>query len=466
MRTRRILAMLVVAVVALQGLAGATVAQGPAGTWATGIQIQNQSDSAPANITIEFYWAVGTPNEGQLALTFNDTVAAGQSKTYYVPSHIPGLPDNFVGSAVVESDQPVAAILNTTNTEENVPKRLGAATGVLTPSTTVYAPYLRKAYYNRNSYIAVQNTTGETAQVTVDYKDAAGNPLPDAKETATIPAYSTKIFYQDQNANLPSGFFGSATITGSKELAVVINNANSGATAAEAGFESYNGFSPGDASTKLYLPKLTINYYNFQSGFQIQNAGTSAATMTIVYNFKGQTYSQTSPTIQPGAAWSVALNNPPKSGLPADLAGPGSAVVTSSEKMVGVVIEVNTETGFSVISNAVPDGSGTTTVLFPKFDRTYYGYNGGIQVQNIGTAATQVTATFSYPGRADVTTSPVTVQPGGSTYWYAPNVPGLTEAFGGSVVVTSTGQPIVGVYTGRNDTISGDSYTAYNGIQR
>ncbi|MBC7237844.1 MAG: hypothetical protein H5T69_18535, partial [Chloroflexi bacterium] len=421
--------------------------------------------------TITFYWAVGTPNAGTVAHTFNDVIEAGKSKTYYVPAHIPGLPNDFVGSAVVTADQPVAAILNTTRTD-GTNKRIGAATGVLSPATKVFAPYLRKDYYGRNSYIAIQNTSDQTATVTVTYYDHTGAQIAAATENLTIPPYTTAISYQDQNANLPggggsSGFHGSAVIEGNQPLAVVVNNANSGTSPTTSGFESYNG--QGTGATKLYLPKLTVNYYDYQSSFTVQNAGTAATAVNVEYNFGGTTYTHSNPSLAPGAAWPVYLASPAQSNLPSGISGSGSAIITASQPLLAVVTEVyeQGDKGFAVITSAVPDGTGTSTVLFPKFARTYYNYNGGIQIQNIGTQPTVLTATFSQAGRTDVVVTSPTIQPGGSYFWYGPNVTGLTENFGGSVtVVSSNGQPIAGIYTERNDTEPGDSYTAYNGIQK
>jgi len=465
MKAGRVLVILALGIVVLLVLGLGVAAQGPGGTWVSGIQIQNQSDAYTTTITIEFFRTDGT-----VAKVFTDTIAAGKSKTYYVPAHIPGLEDDFIGSAVVSSSQPVAAILNTQEDSpgtEAEPKRLGSAIGVAEPATEAFAPYLRKGYYGRNSYMAVQNTSGSEATVYVSYRDGSGAALPTAGETAVVPEYSTKIFYQDASANLPSGFYGSAVITSTAPLAVVVNNANESTSYQTSGFESYNGFSSGAAKTKLYLPKLTINYYGYQTGFQIQNAGTVAATMAMSYTFGSTSYYKTSPSIEPGAAWSVYLANYPKSGLPEGLSGPGAAIVTSGQPMVGVVIENKSDLGYSAISSAVPDGSGSSTVLFPKFDRTYYDYNGGIQVQNLGTVATTLQATFSLAGRTDVTVTSDPVPPGGSAYWYGPNVSGLTEAFYGSVVVISLeDQPIAGVYTSKNGVKKGDSYTAYNGIQK
>ena len=143
--------------------------------------------------------------------------------------------------------------------------------------------------------------------------------------------------------------------------------------------------------------------------------------------------------------------------------------------MVGVVTEVNNSRGFAVITSAFPDGQATTSVVFPKFDSQFSGYNGGIQVQNLGTATTNMVAVYSGGGLAtDLVDTWPNIQPKASFSVTGPNVvadDGVTKLpanFNGSVVVTSTGgQPIAGIYTSRNDDFTrGDTYTAYNGINK
>jgi len=459
MKVIRIVLTLLLVAIAVQAFGLGGMAEGPVGTWVSGIQVQNQS-STTANITIEFRWAQNSSKPGQLAFTITDTIAGNQSKVYYLPS-ITGFPEDFVGSAVVSSDQPVAAILNTSKTAagtETDPKRIGAASGVLDPATTVYAPYLRKNYSGRNSYIAVQNTSTETAVVGITYRDHTGAEVAAAHETAVLSPTTTKIFYQDSNAGLPNEFHGSAVISGTQPVAVVVNNANDGTSWDKSQFESYNGLN--QSATKLWVPKITANYSGYNTGLTIQNVGSSPATMQLVSTYGNLT----SPAIQPGAAWSVYL---PTSFPSASTSG--SATITSDQPVVGVVSENKQSKGYGVVWSATPDGTGTVTVLFPKFDRNYSGYNGGIQIQNIGTAATTMQATFSFPGLTDVSITSGSIAAGNSWSVYGPSVAGLSEGFHGSVTVVSLGgQPIAGIYTSKNDgaTAMGDYYSAYNGIQK
>jgi len=167
--------------------------------------------------------------------------------------------------------------------------------------------------------------------------------------------------------------------------------------------------------------------------------------------------------------------------------GSGSAVVESSSQPIVAIVNIdyrayvgslaNSE-GRGATYNAFLEGEATNTVFFSQVASRYYGYCGGIQIQNVGSSTATVTATFSASGFSDVTVS-ASVAPGASVQWYAPNVtlsgsdPYLQ--WNGSVVVTTDeGDLIVGVANNsvRVDTDTryavnyGDNYSEYNGVNK
>jgi len=473
---KRLRVLLVLALV-ITGLGTGVLGVGAQGgrTWVSGIMIQNQSTTDVANITVIFYW--DEAHGGAEAYRFSDTIDPGKAKSYYVPSasETSGLPEGFIGSAVVSSDQPVAANVNTQvpaseGTSPSNPIRIGTSSGVLTPSTDLYFPQVMKEYYGWNSYLAVQNTASSSASVTVQYYSSAGTLV--ATDTQTISPYSTYIFRQSENATLPNGFVGSAKATGTQELAGICNFYNSESSYTEAQFHSYNAFAGGQ--TKLNVPRVVKDYYNYQSGLTVQNVGTAATTVTVTYYFGGTAYTQTSPSIGPNAAWGVYLGS--EAQLPASMAGvsgSGSAVIQSDggQPVVAIINEDNRTLGYGVTYNAFLDGEETTTVLFPQVTAKFYGYCSGIQVQNVGTSTANLTITYSMAGRADVTKSG-TAAPGESYSAFAPSE-GVGSDFNGSVVVTSN-QPIVGITNmsyrydvdPRYGQKYGDSFTTNNGINK
>jgi len=473
--SKRVRILLVLALVVAGLGTGILTANAQGGrTWVSGIMIQNQSTTDVANITVIFYW--DEAHGGAEAHRFSDTIDPGKSKSYYVPSagETSGLPEGFIGSAVVSSDQPVAANVNTQvpgneGSTPDLPIRVGTSSGVLVPSTDLYFPQLMKEYYGWNSYIAVQNTASSSASVTVQYYSSTGTLV--ATDVQTVGPYTTYIFRQSENTSLSNGFVGSAKVTGTQELAGICNFYNSENTYIEAQFHSYNAFSGG--ATLLNVPRVVKDYYDYQSGLTVQNVGTSATTVTVTYYFGGTAYTQTSPSIDPNAAWGVYLGN--EAALPATMAGvngTGSAKIESSgQPVVAIVNEDNRNVGFGVTYNAFLSGEETTSVLFPQVTAKFYGYCGGIQIQNVGTSTANLTITYSMSGRADVTKSG-TAEPGQSYSAFAANE-GLGDDFNGSVVVTSN-QPIVGIANmayrsdvdGRYGTKYGDSMTTNNGINK
>ncbi|NLG27740.1 MAG: hypothetical protein GX557_07490, partial [Chloroflexi bacterium] len=438
---------------------------------------QNQSETETAHITVNFYWAEGTALAGQVAHTFTDEIAPGKSVSYYVPtnSKTAGLPADFVGSAVVSSDQPVAANLNTQlpsdlGADPNNPMRMGTASGVLEPAGKLFFTQVMKAYWGWDSYIAVQNTGSDTANVTVRYyNDSNGAQV--TTESAAIHPYSTKIFRQSEVAGLPTNWAGSAVVEAadSKPLAGVANFFADGTPYADAMFQSYNAAAAG--ATKLYVPRVVKDYWGYQGGLKIQNVGTAPTDVTITYRFGANSYTQTIENLGPNQAKGLYMGTPSQVPALAGVVGSGSAVIESSgQPIIATANEDNRTEGFGVTYNAIPDGGQTNAVLFPQITAKYYGFCGGVQVQNVGGSDATVTAVFSMQGRTDVTVS-ASVPSMGSVSWFAPSVVGAD--FNGSVVV-SAAQPLVGIGNGsyRSDVDNrygvkyGDSFTTYNGINK
>ena len=186
MRRKLLTAGVLVSLVVIVGLALTMVGAFPGGTapsyaetvkatstMVSGIQVMNQSSSVTATITIDFYNQSGTKVTSKA-----DTIAPSASKSYYTPS-ITTLTNGFIGSAVVSSDEPVVAILNTqtpsgAGVSSSDPFRIGSSSGVKATSTTLYFPQVERHYYNWNSSMYVQNTTSSSATVIVQFISSNG----------------------------------------------------------------------------------------------------------------------------------------------------------------------------------------------------------------------------------------------------------------------------------------------------
>jgi len=478
----RFLAVVAVALALAVGMGQIAHAQGPGGSWASGIACVNLDSSNAADITLTFY----QHDSSTVALTYNDTIAAGGSKTYFTPSSPPGVPSGFLGSVVVASTAPVSCNVNTqkqsTGTQSD-PYRIGTSAGLSAASAapTVYAPQVMKGFYGWNSYIAVQNTATSAVTVTVSYKDSSGNAVPAATESVLIPAQSMHVFYQDANSGLPSSFLGAATIKaadGTSALATVVNFYNSGTDSSTAQLHSYNGFTSG--ANKLYVPRFVRNFYGYNSGLSIQNIGTANTTVKITFTFAGNTYVYNSSAIAPGAALPLyAPGITELSGVDSLPMGQrfGSAIieVTSGGPVIAIVNEDNRggagvpaeRAGQGSTYNAIADGTQTKTVFFPQIARHAGGvFSGGFQIAN--TTATAGTCNITYAGAAAANETNVALPANGSIARYAPNVANLPDGFNAAVTVTCD-VPVVGISNLAVDTGSGrygDSFMQGNGLNQ
>ena len=483
MKLNRIFSLVIVLALML-ALVPAAYAQSPAGTWVSGITCQNLDNVNAATITLSFY----PEGVGTSVLDYDDTIPAGGSKNYYTPSSPPGLPTTFLGSVIVTSSTPLACNINTqtTGTGTSVsPYRIATSSGFANNETglVMYVPQVEKAYSGWNSYIAVQNATTSSVNVTLTYKDRFGVAVPAATETATIPAFSNNVFYQTENTGLPANFLGAATVTGTGNVAVITNFYNDGTTSGKSQFHSYDGFAAG--GNKLLVPRFVRRFYGYNGGLSIQNVGTSPTTVTIVFTFAGTNYTYHSPSIQPGAALALYATNITEL-APVDSLGMslryGSAVITS-DAAVPIIATINEDNrGTPADNNGAPvpverigqgntynaflSGSESDTIFFPQVPAKAGGvFSGGFQVANTTGTATTCTATFNAQAGLTYTFN---LAANGSASIYAENVPGIVLPYNSSVTVVC-GQPVVGIsnlaaYPGSGKV--GDSLTANNGVNR
>lgn len=474
----------VLTVLAIVGVILATTVSGafamPSGTWVSGVTVANLS-SETATVMITFY----NP-DGSVALDFSGgTIGGNSAKSWYLPSHVPGLADGFVGSAVVLSDQPVAATVNTQLPSGSNPMRSGQSVGVGEPAPTIYATQTMKGYYNWNSYCAVQNAGATAFDVTAEYYDASG-ALADS-DVVSIPAYASHIFDQSTDAELGSGVY-SAKFIGDVDhpLGVVCNFYNSGANAGSSQFQSYNGISQG--GTVLYVPRVVKDYYNYQSGLRVQNVGTVALDVTVTYNFGGSTYVQTSPSIGPGQAWGPYMGS--EAQLPpsmAGLSGSGSAVIeingdTTNKAIIATVNEDNrvSPAGLGVTYEAALGAEGSGMLVFPQVVSEFYGYSSGIQVAKVAAGDSTCQACYSASGSIAAFCDGFALSDAAPSWsQFAPAASGMitgiaNDDYNGSVTVTCTGAPVIGITNmsfrfdrdNRYGNLLGDSFTTARGINQ
>jgi hypothetical protein len=154
-----------------------------------------------------------------------------------------------------------------------------------------------------------------------------------------------------------------------------------------------------------------------------------------------------------------------------------AGTVTSNQPVVAAVIQEtrNATTGAGLIFSYTGFTGGATNLVFPLINANNAGYLTGLQIQNIGTQATEVTLTYTPSAAGTQCSETQTIAPGASTTYAlaafhstAP-VPGTANCakgarFIGSAQVTgnSTNQPLVGIGNQLLPGINGGAYSAFN----
>jgi len=333
-----------------------------------------------------------------------------------------------------------------------------------------------------DSMVAVQNTdSAAAANVTLTFTPTPGAPGTAATQSATIPALASTTFDISSATfnGLGTTFLGSLSITSNTNVAAV---AHSVRTRADGELSIYGGFSSGATG---WLAPLVFNQWtsgdvsSSLSGIQVQNLGNSVANVTMTFTVapgvpnSGGTSQTKSLQIAANASGTFYM---PTLGLPAP--SYGSATIQSDSGQIAVVVNnQKSSDGAATAYNAFPTGSGSTRLVAPLVfvnrgsggpnDAT--GVTSGIQVQNAGTAADQVTMVFrptnasAVPGaQASYSVGPRTLPANGSATFIL-NQEAIPAGLYGSAEVTSVSQNIIGVVNTTNyfNKIS-SSYTAFN----
>ncbi len=330
----------------------------------------------------------------------------------------------------------------------------------------------------------VQNLSlTEVAQVQAQYIGTDGSVV------ATVPASGSAQPYIEiqpkssagfpaSESGLPSGFEGSAIVSGNQELAAFAQMLWSGGTSSDGKtLAAYNAFRQG--ATKLYFPSLFARSGKQYSVLTIQSAESASTTETVSFNITfynrngAVAKTLTNQTVNKGAQKSYNLldqglpvTNPPGDGWI------GSAVVESSSPLAGVAITHWTE--YSAAYSAVT--SGGTKAYLPSATRRLSGSDfiqyTGINVQNLDPSdAANIRVTwYDRTGNQlhQFTDSiPANSAKGYNTQFNAdtPNPSALFSALGtdwnGSVVIESTnGKNIVAIANLQWTAISGPGNSA------
>jgi hypothetical protein len=415
--------------------------------WTTGFQVQNLGTTT-ATAEIVLYNQDGTP----AATISGESIPANGSKTYFP---VPNVSEGFQGSAVISADQPVAAILNILGNSGSSPYYSEAATGITEGATTVNLPLILRGNSGFNTWFAVQNAGSAAANVTVEFTaGGAGNSF--TTSPVSIEPGASQIFDQSVQSQLGALFVGSAKVTSTEPLAVVVNQVGTGALNTQF---TYSGFPAG--SDSIALPLVQQGNSGFISGISIQNVGSVAADVTVDYGTNlvpgGASLPNDTVTLQAGES-TVFL----KDGADRYV---GSAVISTGAADQQVVAIVNQSSPTSGTAYEGLDQSTTPTnrASLPLLVSQNAGFNTGVQCRNVGSSATTITLTYSdFNGFTPSPAEETNVAAGGTANFQQ----NFGQQYVGSgVVTTSPSSNVVCIVNQLNDgTIGGDAFLTYNGI--
>jgi len=343
------------------------------------------------------------------------------------------LPPGGAGSAVLLSDQPVAAIVNEFAPGASDATSYGAVPTSSGVATTLFAPAIANAAYGGyTTGIGLVNASTSTSSVTVTYRDGSGNVV----KTQTVPALAPNayagLYSGDTALGLPAGFSGTATIQSSPgAVAAVVNETGPGGQ-----FSSYDAVPSG--ATNLFAPVALNNAYGgYNTGMGVQNTSSTAGTVTVNY-FDGA-----------GNATPKSFNIPPYGylgvyqGSPTDGPAPGAyaAGLSSTVPIAAIVNEVAPGSGAARQStgyNMVP--AGAATVHLPLVESAGPdGLSTGEGIMNTGSTATTVTVTYFDAATGLLVGTPQiqVLQPHASWGLYQPSG-GLPNGSRASAVITTS----------------------------
>ncbi|MCL5958127.1 MAG: hypothetical protein M1358_02225 [Chloroflexi bacterium] len=382
------------------------------GGWTTGVGLQN-AGSSPATIAVTYYAA-----DGQAVLTTNVTVPGRGYWGLYQGGE--PLPLGFAGTAVVTSNQPIAAVVNEIATTGQAMSYEGTAQ----PANTVYLPLIMKnAYGGWTTGLTVQNTSDNPASVTVVYYNDDGTEA--GRQTQDVPGRGYWAVYHGSDL-LPPGFAGAAIVSSNQPVVTVVNEVSS------AGAMSYRGLSTPSAAA--YFPVLMNDAYGgWTTGLNVQNTTASPASVTLTYyDGSGGVVTSKSTTIPPLGLWAIFQGG---ADLPSGYAGSG--VLTSSQPVVAVVNEISANGSMSYAG----ENQGANRVYLPvMLNDAYGGWTTGAGILSLGSGSATITyfdASGNIVGNESKTLSP-------NSYWalYQGGA-GLSPGYAGSAIVSSTSPLVV-----------------------
>jgi hypothetical protein len=364
------------------------MSNGAYGGYLTVAYIENVTN-APAHLRVQYYDLNGNPvgkGNSVAALPYWGTWTLRQDNA-------DALAAGQAGSAVIYSDQPVAAFVN-----EFAPRGSGDATSytaIKLPAgtgPTLYAPAIANgAYGGYTTGIGLLNAGTAATDIRITYRDGSG-AIVKQQTLSGVPASAYRGLYSgDVALGLLAGFAGTATIestsTPAQPLAAVINEVGPGGQ-----FSSYDAVPAGQQT--LQAPTVLSNAYGgFNTGIGIQNTSPRAGSVAITYYDSAGTLVKTSP-FQIAANGYLGVYQ--GTDVPAGAYTARITSLTAGVMLAAIVNEVAPANGSAQQSTSYNTfgGSAASANLPLVASAGADGWSTALGIMNTGSSATTVTVTY------------------------------------------------------------------------
>lgn len=245
----------------------------------------------------------------------------------------------------------------------------------------------------------VQNVSAADAQVVVTaYAQTSGDTFTTGNQT--VPAGGAVTFIPSSFTNMPDGFQGSAVVSADQPIKAIVNvtNQKAGAFGVDGGKAAAQYQGTENVSTTIYFPLAKHNRFGKTTVFYIQNAGNAAATANYTFNMdNGGQFTGATASIGPNQMVILApadANVPSTNDARANI---GSLVVTSAQPLAGTVMEFDQNEAIGTVlkgTRAFTQSDFDVKAYAPVAKHNRFGRFTGIQVQNVSSAAIDVTITY------------------------------------------------------------------------
>ncbi len=312
--------------------------------------------------------------------------------------------------------------------------------GLVGFTTTAQATAYGKSFTTSITY---QNIGTGPATIHIDfYANGSSTAIP--FDLPQLPALAGSSLFVAAVSSIGSGFSGSAVMSSDQPLAVTIVQVPGTGTGL-ASRPLTNGMSAG--ATSVSIPTVLKSTFDFTSVFSVQNAGSTAADVTV--NFipfgGGSTVTETVSGLPAGSGKTFDLGTMSNLGATFN----GSVQITSANPVVATDIEY----GLGATNNKAYGFEGTTGGAAKVYMPSAFCKNGptvigsSYAVQNVN-ASGDVSVVVAYTGGGNTYTEPaVTIAAGAKDSFPGCGKSGslVPAGFIGSATITATGGNIVAI---------------------